>query len=84
LYIFNVNISIVVLDLFSAQVVVSVFHISAYWRPIVALKKSIFWGFERNPLSFEIPIDRSLGRNVHFYDTSAPDVSLGGLTQNSQ
>ncbi|KAH8147936.1 uncharacterized protein LAJ45_08037 [Morchella importuna] len=29
-----------------------------------------------------MPIDRSLGRNVHFYDASVPDVSLGGLIQN--
>jgi len=29
-----------------------------------------------------IPIDRSLGRNVHFYDASKPGVALGGFIQN--
>ncbi|KAA8903168.1 HNH endonuclease-domain-containing protein [Sphaerosporella brunnea] len=29
-----------------------------------------------------MPIDRSLGRNVHFYDASKPGVALGGLIQN--
>ena len=29
-----------------------------------------------------MPADRSLGRNVQFYDASAPDVALGGFIQN--
>lgn len=29
-----------------------------------------------------MPIDRSLGRNVRFYDALNPDVALGGLIQN--
>lgn len=29
-----------------------------------------------------MPIDRSLGRNVHFYDASRPGIALGGLIQN--
>ena len=37
---------------------------------------------EPKPLSFEMPVDRFLERNVHFYDASVPGVSLGGLIQN--
>ncbi|KAI5791713.1 HNH endonuclease-domain-containing protein [Peziza echinospora] len=29
-----------------------------------------------------MPFDRSFGRNVHFYDASVPDITLGGLFQN--
>jgi hypothetical protein len=29
-----------------------------------------------------MPIDRSLGRNVRFYDSSKPGIALGGLIQN--
>ena len=29
-----------------------------------------------------MPADRSLGRNVHFYDATMPDNALGGLIQN--
>ena len=29
-----------------------------------------------------MPIDRSLGRNVHFYDATSPEVVLGGMIQN--
>jgi len=29
-----------------------------------------------------MPPDRSLGRNIHFYDATAPDVALGGFIQN--
>jgi len=29
-----------------------------------------------------MPPNRSLGRNVHFYDATIPDVALGGFIQN--
>ncbi|RPB28070.1 hypothetical protein L211DRAFT_860397 [Terfezia boudieri ATCC MYA-4762] len=29
-----------------------------------------------------MPIDRSLGRNVKFYDATSPEVALGGMIQN--
>lgn len=29
-----------------------------------------------------MPSDRSLGRNVHFYDATSPEVPLGGMIQN--
>jgi hypothetical protein len=29
-----------------------------------------------------MPVNRALGRNVQFYDASAPDVALGGFIQN--
>ena len=29
-----------------------------------------------------MPINRSLGRNVHFYNAAFPEVPLGGLVQN--
>lgn len=29
-----------------------------------------------------MPIDRFLGRHVHFYDASKPSVAFGGLLQN--
>jgi len=34
-----------------------------------------------NP-QYTMPSNRSLGRNVHFYDATVPDVALGGLIQN--
>ncbi|RPB17916.1 hypothetical protein L211DRAFT_889904 [Terfezia boudieri ATCC MYA-4762] len=32
--------------------------------------------------SFEIPVDRSSGRNVQFYDATSPEAALGGMIQN--
>ncbi|CCX12136.1 Similar to hypothetical protein CPC735_035660 [Coccidioides posadasii C735 delta SOWgp]; acc. no. XP_003071005 [Pyronema omphalodes CBS 100304] len=29
-----------------------------------------------------MPVDRSLGRNVRFYDSSKPSITLGGFIQN--
>ena len=29
-----------------------------------------------------MPLNRSLGRNIHFYDSTVPDVALGGFIQN--
>ena len=29
-----------------------------------------------------MPINRSMGRNIHFYDATSRDVALGGLVQN--
>ncbi|RPB21781.1 hypothetical protein L211DRAFT_840415 [Terfezia boudieri ATCC MYA-4762] len=29
-----------------------------------------------------MPIDRSLGRNVQFYDAASPEVALRGMIQN--
>jgi len=29
-----------------------------------------------------MPINRSLGRNIHFYDATSPEVVLGGMVQN--
>jgi len=29
-----------------------------------------------------MPIDRNLGRNIHFYDATSREVALGGLIQN--
>jgi len=43
---------------------------------------NLYNNFHAKPLLFGMPIDRSLGRNVHFYDATSPGFALGGLIQN--